>query len=66
MSFTASREAKKMEIVTTKDAGLFGGAGGKGKDTGEEVLELEENKNGESGNRTGNGGTDPVHEWSYC
>ena len=53
MSFTACREAKKMEIVTTKDAGLFGGAGGKGKDTGEEVLELEENKNGESGNRTG-------------
>lgn len=41
-----------MEIVTTKDAGIFAGSG-KGKDTGEEVLELEENKNGESGNRTG-------------
>ena len=53
MSFTACREAKKMKIVTTKDAGLFGGAGGKEKGASEEVLELEENKNGESGNRTG-------------
>lgn len=65
-SFTACREAKKMEIVTTKDAGLFGGAGGKEKGASEEVLELEENKNGESGNRTGNGRTDPVHERSNC
>lgn len=53
MNFTACREAKKMEIVTTKDAGLFGGAGGKEKGASEEVLELEENKNSESGKRTG-------------
>lgn len=66
MSFTACREAKKMEIVTTKDAGLFGGAGGKEKGASEEVLELEENKNNESGKRTGNGRTDSVHERSYC
>ena len=52
MSFIACREAKKMEIVTTKDAGLFGGAGGKGKDTGEEVLKLEK-ESGKSGKRTG-------------
>lgn len=29
------------------------------------LLELEENENGESGNRTGSGGADPVHEWGY-
>ena len=66
MSFIAFREAKKMEIVTTKDAGLFGGAGGKEKGASEEVLELEGNKNGKSGNRAGNRRTDPVHEWSNC
>ena len=64
MSFTASREAKKMEIVTTKDAGIFAGSG-KGKDASEEVLELEK-ESGKSGKRTGNGGTDPVHERGNC
>lgn len=53
-------------MTKLEDAGLFGGSGGKGKGASEEVLELEENKNGESGNRTGNGRTDPVHERSYC
>ena len=52
MSFTACREAKKMEIVTTKDAGLFGGAGGKEMGASEEVLELEK-ESGKSGKRTG-------------
>lgn len=56
-------------MTKLEDAGLFGGAGsgGNGKEngTGEEVLELEENENGESGNRTGSGGADPVHEWGY-
>ena len=56
-------------MTKLEDAGLFGGAGsgGNGKEKGasEEVLELEENENGESGNRTGSGGADPVHERSY-
>lgn len=52
MSFIACREAKKMEIVTTKDAGLFGGAGGKEKGASEEVLELEK-ESSKSGKRTG-------------
>ena len=51
MSFIACREAKKMEIVTTKDAGLFAGSG-KGKDFGEEVLELEK-ESSKSGKWTG-------------
>ena len=41
-------------MTKLQDAGIFAGSG-KGKDTGEEVLELEENENGESGNRTGSG-----------
>ena len=51
-------------MTKLQDAGIFAGSG-KGKDTGEEVLELEENENGESGNRTGSGGKNPVHERSY-
>ena len=51
-------------MTKLQDAGIFAGSG-KEKDTGEEVLELEENENGESGNRTGSGGADPVHEWGY-
>ena len=51
-------------MTKLQDAGIFAGSG-KGKDTGEEVLELEENENGESGNRTGSGGADPVHERGY-
>lgn len=52
-------------MTKLQDAGLFGGAGGKEKGASEEVLELEENENGESGNRTGSGGADPVHERGY-
>ena len=56
-------------MTKLEDAGLFGGAGsgGNGKEngTGEEVLELEENENGESGNRPRSGGADPVYEWGY-
>ena len=56
-------------MTKLQDAGIFAGSGsgGNGKEKGasEEVLELEENENGESGNRTGSGGADPVHERGY-
>ena len=51
-------------MTKLEDAGIFAGSG-KGKDTGEEVLELEK-ESGKSGKRTGSRGTDSVHERGNC
>ncbi|MDY2594626.1 MAG: phage portal protein [Oliverpabstia sp.] len=48
-------------MTKLQDAGIFA-ASGKEKETSEEVLELEENENGESGNRTGIRTKNPVSE----
>ena len=52
-------------MTKLQDAGIFA-ASGKGKDTGEEVLELEEDKNSGSGNRAGGRAKDPVPERDDC
>ena len=48
-------------MTKLQDAGIFA-ASGKEKEASEEVLELEGDKNGGSGNRTGSRGKDPVPE----
>ena len=52
-------------MTKLQDAGIFA-ASGKEKETSEEVLELEEDKNGKSGNRAGNRGKDSVPERDDC
>ena len=47
-------------MTKLQDAGIFAASG---KEKSEEVLELEEDKNGGSGNRAGSRGKDPVPEW---
>ena len=52
-------------MTKLQDAGIFA-ASGKEKETSEEVLELEEDKNSGSGNRAGSRGKDPVPERHDC
>lgn len=52
-------------MTKLQDAGIFA-ASGKEKEASEEVLELEEDKNGGSGNRAGSRGKDPVPERNDC
>lgn len=52
-------------MTKLQDAGIFA-ASGKEKEASEEVLELEEDKNGGSGNRAGRRGKDPVPERNDC
>ena len=52
-------------MTKLQDAGIFA-ASGKEKEASEEVLELEEDKNGGSGNRAGSRGKDSVPERNDC